>query len=215
MFVIGIAGGTGSGKTTVVEQLLRSSLSAHVSLLPHDAYYFDGDRMPEHVRSIHNWDHPDALDNELFVAHVDQLLAGRPLERPVYDFCVHARSGNTVRVEPRPVLLLEGILLLAVPEVRWRMHLKVFVDTPADLRVVRRMLRDTRERGRTVESVAEQYRETVRPMHEQFVEPSRAFANVVIPWEDHNPPAVWGLLAMMREAVASAGLPPSFPNTIR
>ncbi len=194
-FVIGIAGGSGSGKTTLVEQILSSAHRDRISFLPHDHYYHNRERMPESVRALNNWDHPDTLDNDLFVQHVDRLLAGQRVERPIYDYASHSRSSQTIAVEPRPVLLLEGILLLAVPAIRERLHLRVFVDTPADLRVVRRMLRDIRERGRTIESVAEQYHTTVRPMHEQFVEPSRAHAHLIVPWIFHNDEAIRVLLA--------------------
>jgi uridine kinase len=205
MFVIGIAGGTGSGKTTIVSRLARSGLAGQISLLPHDAYYHSGDRMPTHLKHDDNWDHPDALDTQHFVEQVDQLLAGRAVERPVYDFATHSRAPQTVRVEPRPVLLLEGLLLLAVPEVRQRLNLGVYIDTPADLRVTRRVRRDVAERGRTVESVVHQYEHTVRPMHERFVEPSRQYAHLVVPWVFHNEPAIDALLARLRVAADRAG----------
>jgi uridine kinase len=196
MFVIGIAGGSGSGKTTIVERLLRHPACKDVlSFLPHDAYYFNACEMPEGIRQAHNWDHPDSLDNRLFVEHLDTLRAGRPVNRPVYDFSTHSRSPTTMPVEPRAVLLLEGILLFAVEEVRQRIDLRVFVDTPADLRLLRRALRDVRERGRTFESIGEQYHTTVRPMHQQFVEPGRVHAQLVIPWMVDNPEAVEVLAA--------------------
>ncbi len=194
-FVIGIAGGSGSGKTTLVERLLSSDRADLISFLPHDHYYLSRDRMPESVRAQENWDHPEVLDNDLFVQHIDRLLAGQPVERPVYDFATHSPGREVVLVEPRPVLLLEGILLLAVPAIRERIDLRVYVDTPSDLRLVRRMVRDIQDRGRTVASVAEQYQATVRPMHELFVEPSRAHAHLIVPWLFHNQEAVEVLLA--------------------
>jgi uridine kinase len=190
VFVIGIAGGSGSGKTTLLERLRTGPWADSLVTLPHDAYYRNGTDMPREVRETLNWDHPDALDNELYLEHVEALCRGQGVEVPVYDFRLHARTAQTVRVEPRPVLLLDGILLLTIAALRARLDLRVYVDTPADLRILRRMARDVRERGRTVEGVTEQYIRTVRPMHEQFVEPGRALAHLVIPWELHNDPAV-------------------------
>ncbi len=206
MFVIGIAGGSGSGKTTLVERLLRHRDCQDVlSFLPHDAYYLNPADMPEAIRTAHNWDHPLSLDNRLFVEHLDALRGDRAVARPVYDFASHSRSAATVRVEPRPVLLLEGILLLAVTEVRERIDLRVFVDTPADLRFLRRVLRDTKERKRSVESIVEQYQTTVRPMHQEFVEPSRIHAHAIIPWETDNGEAVELLAARIRSSVPEQG----------
>jgi uridine kinase len=188
--VIGIAGGSGSGKTTLLERLTAGPFATAITVLPHDAYYLNRADMPPAVRDTLNFDHPESLDNDLFVRHLDALCAGHAVEQPVYDFRTHTRTDRTVRVEPRPVLLLDGILLLAVPEVVARLDLRVFVDTPADLRILRRLARDVSERGRTVEGVTQQYIRTVRPMHERYVEPSRATAHLVIPWEEHNGPAV-------------------------
>jgi uridine kinase len=202
-FVLGIAGGSGSGKSSLVEQLRASAHGEHLAVLPHDAYYFNAPDMPESVRGAGNWDHPDSLDSALYVAHVDALRAGHAVEQPVYDFTRHARSGRSLRIEPRPVLLLEGILLLAIPEIRQRIDLRVYVDTPAEERILRRVLRDVAERGRTVESVAQQFRTTVRPMHDQFVEPSRAHAHLIIPWDWQTDPrpAVEVLLARIARIV--------------
>ena len=204
-FVIGIAGGSGSGKSAIVDQLMRSDHGSRISLLPHDAYYLDGDRMPKEIREADNWDHPDALDNRLFLEHIDRLLSGQDIARPVYDFSTHSRTSGIQSVLPQPVLLLEGILLLAIPEIRRRIDLCIFVDTPPDERIVRRMLRDIAERGRTVESVARQFRSTVRPMHDQFVEPSRAHAHVVIPWDwqASDKPALDVLLARIGVAISA------------
>lgn len=195
VFVIGIAGGSGSGKTTLLDCLQSGPWGDQVTTLPHDAYYRNRADMPADVRDALNWDHPEALDNALYVRHIDRLREGHAVEQPVYDFATHARTGRTVRRVPRPVLLLEGILLLAVPEVRDRIDLRVFVDTPADLRLLRRLTRDVRDRGRTVESVAEQYLGTVRHMHERYVEPTRCLAHLVVPWELDNRPAVEALEA--------------------
>lgn len=201
-FSIGIAGGSGSGKSTLVGELLRLEIAAAVAHLPHDAYYRNRADMPASVRDAGNWDHPDALDTELFVRHIDLLKDGQAVVRPTYDFAAHARSRLTVAIAPRPVLLLEGILLFHVPAVRERLDLKVYVETPADLRVLRRVLRDVRERGRTVETVVGQYQATVRPMHELFVEPSKRFADVVVPWEEYNAAAVALIAARVREHIA-------------
>lgn len=199
MFLLGIAGGSGSGKTTIVDRLLRGPVGGAVSLVPHDAYYRSRHDMPDAVREVENWDHPDAIDNDLFCQHLDELKAGRDVDRPVYNFATHTRSPESIRLESRPVLLVDGLLLFAIPEIRKRLDLKIFVDTPADLRVVRRLVRDVNERGRTVESVTDQYQRTVRQMHDQFVEPSRKYADVIIPWEYHNDVAIRLIEARIRE----------------
>lgn len=190
MFTIGIAGGSGSGKSTLVERLLRLDVADQIVHLPHDAYYLNRTDMPESVRTTLNWDHPDSLDNPLFLRHVDALRTGQPIDRPEYDFTTHSRKLTSVRVEPRTILLVEGILVFALPELLDRLDLKVFVDTPADIRLLRRVLRDTGERARSVPDIAGQYLNSVREMHERFVEPSRAEADLVVPWEWHNDAAV-------------------------
>ena len=140
MFLLGIAGGSGSGKTTIVDRILRGPVGGAVSLVPHDAYYRSRHDMPDAVREIENWDHPDAIDNDLFCRHLDELKAGRDVDRPVYNFATHSRSPETVRLDARPVLLVDGLLLFSIPEIRRRLDLKIFVDTPADLRIVRRLV---------------------------------------------------------------------------
>ena len=200
-FVIGIAGGSGSGKSTIVHRVTASAYGSDVVVLPHDAYYLGHARTPDSARG--NYDHPDSLDNALFVEHLDALRRGEPVEQPVYDFATHSRTGRTIRTEPRPVVIAEGLLLLAVPEILPRLDLRVFVHTPAEERLMRRLERDVRERGRTHASVIEQFRGTVRPMHDQFVEPSRVHAHLVVPW-DHGPvndPAVEVLLARIAHAL--------------
>lgn len=199
--VLGIAGGSGSGKSTLVRRLLQSPLAPQICCLCHDSYYRNLDLLPRLPDGAGNWDHPDSLDNLLFVEHLDLLCRGIPIQQPVYDFTTHTRLSSVVPLHPQPILLIEGILLLAVPEIRRRIQLKVFVDTPADLRLLRRTLRDIHERGRSVESVAEQYARSVRPMHEQFVEPSRQFADVWIPWSSDNPAAVELLTARLQAAL--------------
>lgn len=199
MFTIGIAGGSGSGKTTFVERLMQLDVGAHICHLPHDAYYRNRVDMPEAVATENNWDHPDALDTALYLKHIDTLKTGQPIECPIYDFATHSRTTRTRTIRPQTVLLVEGILLFHVAALRERMDLKVYVETPTDLRILRRVTRDVNERGRTVNSVVEQYQSTVRPMHAIFVEPSKAFADVVVPWESHNPIAVALIAARIRE----------------
>ena len=201
-FVLGIAGGSGSGKSTLVEHILKSEHAGLIAHLAHDSYYRNAEQMPAEVRNAHNWDHPDALDNALFVEHIDALRAGLSVKQPIYDFATHSRTSETRLVEPGRILLLEGILLLAIPEVRQRIDLRVFVEASAEERVMRRIVRDVRERGRTVGSVVEQFRATVGPMYEQYVAPSRRYAHVIVPWElgvDHQP-IVDLLLARVRVA---------------
>jgi uridine kinase len=179
--VIGIAGGTGSGKTTVAEVILARTGAENIALLPHDAYYKDLADLPLPQREMVNFDHPDSLDTSLMVQHVRQLLRMQAVDIPVYDFAIHSRTANTVLVEPQRVVLIEGILIFTDPELRELFDMKIFVDTPADIRFIRRLQRDLDERGRTIESVIHQYETTVRPMHLEFVEPSKRFADVIIP----------------------------------
>jgi uridine kinase len=178
--VIALAGGTGSGKTTIASRILQA-MPEHVAILNHDAYYKDFVHLSFAERSQLNYDHPDSFDNELYVRHVRQLRSGEGVDRPVYNFSTYRRETVTVRVEPRDILLLEGILILEAPEVRSLCDLKIFVDTDADVRILRRITRDIQERGRTLSSVIAQYLDTVKPMHEAFVEPTKRHANVIIP----------------------------------
>ena len=185
-FIIGICGGTGSGKTTITNRLSQA-LSGHgVLVVQQDHYYKDLSHLSAEVRARQNFDHPSAVDSALFVEQVRQLRAGRSVDRPVYDFARHCRKTETVRLEPQPAILIEGILIFENPELRELMDVKVFVDTDADLRFIRRLVRDIRERGRTLESVIEQYETTVRPMHLEFVEPSKRYADIIIPEGGHN-----------------------------
>jgi uridine kinase len=179
--VIGIAGGTGSGKTTVANVLLARVGAERIAFLPHDAYYRDLADLPRAQRDIVNFDHPDSLETELLIGHLETLRRGEPAEIPVYDFTAHARTDRTTTIEPHPVILVEGILIFAEPGLRRLFDVKIFVDTPADIRFIRRLQRDMLERGRTLDSVIHQYQTTVRPMHEEFVEPSKRFADVIIP----------------------------------
>jgi uridine kinase len=184
--IIGICGGTGSGKTTVANRILQAVGAHEVAFIQQDSYYRDLDRMPLDYRRKVNFDHPDAIDNDLLVGHVRELRAGRGVDLPLYDFRNHARRRETLRMEPKLITILEGILIFAEPRLLEEMDVKVFVDTPDDIRFIRRLRRDVAERGRTADSVIEQYLASVRPMHQQFVEPSKRFADVIIPEGGHN-----------------------------
>jgi len=178
---LGVAGGTGSGKTTVARKILEAVGRDRIAFLEQDSYYRDIEwESPEQVER-HNFDHPQSLDNELLVEHLRRLKAGHAIEVPLYDFVTHRRKVETRRVEPRPVILLEGILLFVEPELRDLLDFKVYVDTASDIRLMRRLRRDLRERGRDLDDVLRQYRDTVRPMHLEFVEPSKRWADVIIP----------------------------------
>jgi uridine kinase len=178
--IVGIAGGTGSGKTTLAQRI-QAGVGDSSALIQHDWYYRDQSDVPFLDRAQRNFDHPDSLDNELLIEHLETLKAGRGVEAPQYDFTQHVRRKETVRVEPLPVVVVEGILLFAVPELRERFDIKLYVDTDADIRAFRRIRRDIRERGRDFESIRSQYYETVRPMHLEFVEPSKRWADLIIP----------------------------------
>ncbi|MBK5258474.1 MAG: uridine kinase [Thermoanaerobaculia bacterium] len=193
--IIGIAGGTGSGKTTVARAIYDRVGPDRIEWISHDAYYrnFEG-HTPEERHNI-NFDHPDSLETELLARHLDVLCKGSAVEVPVYDFTSHSRKSETQRVEPRKVVIVEGILVLAEPELRKRIDIKLFVDTPADLRFMRRLVRDIRTRGRTLESVVEQYMSTVRPMHEEFVEPSKRYADLIIPEGGENQVALDAIIS--------------------
>ncbi len=202
-FVIGIAGGSGSGKTTVTEAVVRAVGPQHVALLPMDNYYKDNAHLPFEERLKLSYDHPDAFDLELYLAHIQQLLAGQPVAVPTYSFQEYTRTPQTLEVRPAPVVVLEGILLLVDARLRALMNLKVFVDTDADVRFIRRLQRDLIERGRSVESVIKQYLEHVRPMHLSFVEPSKRYADVIIPHGGHNQEALAMLSARVHSLVST------------
>jgi uridine kinase len=193
---IGLAGGSGSGKTTVAEDVV-GRLNGQVSLVQHDAYYRHQPELSYEERTRVNYDHPSSLETELLVEHLEMLRSGVAIERPVYDFSKHLRSERTVRVEPAPVVIVEGILVLAEVGLRSELDLKIFVDTAADIRLARRIERDITERGRTLESVLGQYFATVRPMHIEFVETSKRYADLIIP-EGHNAAAVATVVELIR-----------------
>ena len=199
--ILGVAGGSGSGKTTVVSQIIRAMEPVPVSLLHHDSYYRDHPDMSAEERARLNYDHPDVLETELLAEHLRELMAGRAVEEPVYDFTTHSRTDETRHIEPNPVVIVDGILILAEPELRELMDIQVFVETDSDLRFIRRLLRDTQERGRSMGSVIRQYQETVRPMHLEFVEPSRRHADVILPLGRENQVAISMLVARLRSRV--------------
>lgn len=184
--IIGICGGTGSGKTTVARRILENVSDENVVFFQQDSYYRNLEDMPIELRHQINFDHPDALDNDLFINHVKALRAGEAINMPVYDFSIHTRRAETIYVQPKPIMIIEGILIFVDAALRGLMDIKIFVDTDDDLRFIRRLKRDVHERGRTVESVIKQYLETVRPMHQQFVEPSKRHADVIIPEGGYN-----------------------------
>lgn len=196
--IIGLAGGSGSGKSTILRRLLEELGPERVSVLEHDAYYRDLDDIPFEDRLRINYDHPDSLETSLLVQHVEHLLEGRAVDKPIYDFTRHTRSSSTVRIDPTPIIIVEGILVLAEPELTKRMDIRLFVDTDDDIRLMRRIRRDMIERGRSLESVLDQYEATVRPMHIEFVEPSKRCADVIIPRGGHNEVAFDLVLSRIR-----------------
>lgn len=188
--VIGIAGGSGSGKTTVAQEILNRVGPSRISFLQHDAYYKDLSGLPPAQRAAVNFDHPNSLETELLVAHIEQLKAGEAVQIPIYDFSIHTRTDQSYEVLPRRVILVEGILIFAEADLRELFDVKIFVDTDDDVRLIRRMQRDIAERGRTAETVIKQYMTTVRPMHLEFVEPSKRYADVIIPEGGFNTAAL-------------------------
>jgi uridine kinase len=196
--IIGIAGGTGSGKTTVARVILERVGAHHIALLPHDAYYKDLGDLPQAQRALINFDHPNSLDTPLLVQHLQRLKNGQAIELPVYDFKTHTRTSQTVLIMPQPVIIVEGILIFAEPQLRALFDVKIFVDTDADTRFIRRLQRDIAERGRTSDSVIQQYLNTVRPMHLEFVEPSKRYADVIIPEGGLNTVAMDMVVARIR-----------------
>ncbi len=202
--VIGIAGGSGSGKTTLARLILERVGRERITYLPHDAYYKDLRDLPHNQRMAVNFDHPNSLDTELLIEHVKSLLAGQGVDLPVYDFKTHTRTDQFQRVEPRPVVMVEGILIFADRVLRELLEVKVFVDTDSDIRLIRRLERDIRERGRTTEIVIHQYLTTVRPMHLEFVEPSKRYADVIIPEGGLNEVAMEMVVARLESLLGPA-----------
>lgn len=190
LILIGIAGGSGSGKTTLAEMIISRLKPKKVAVIEEDAYYRNFPHLTLEERRKVNYDHPDAFDHDLLVEHLKKLLRGEAVEKPIYSFISYERTDRKIPVEPAPVILLEGILILEDPRLRELMDIKLFVDTDSDVRFIRRLLRDVKERGRTMESVIKQYQEIVRPMHLQFVEPTKRYADLIIPEGGMNEVAV-------------------------
>ena len=201
-FLIGIAGGTGSGKTTVARRIYESLHLDAAVFIDQDAYYRELGHLPLEERQRMNFDHPDSLDNDLLLEHLRALLAGRAIQKPVYDFTRHTRAAQRVHVEPREIVLVDGILLFVDPRLRELFDLKIFVDTEADVRFIRRLRRDLEQRGRSLDSVIEQYLSTVRPMHFEFVEPSKRYADVILPRGGQNRAGIEVVAARIRERLA-------------
>jgi uridine kinase len=202
--IIGICGGTGSGKTTVANRILEAVNASDVAFIQQDSYYRNLKDLPLDYRQAANFDHPDALDNDLLVHHVRKLKTGGSVELPIYDFKTHTRSIETLLIEPKPIVIIEGILIFSDARLLEQMDIKIFVDTPDDIRFIRRLRRDVAERGRTVDSVIEQYLGTVRPMHMQFVEPSKRYADIIIPEGGHNLVSIDLISGKIRERLANA-----------
>jgi uridine kinase len=201
--LIGIAGGTGSGKTTVARSIVDRVGTERIEWISHDSYYRDYGTLPPEQRHQINFDHPDSLETELLVRDLDRLRGGETIEVPVYDFASHSRSRERQIVQPRKVIIVEGILVLAEPDLRKRIDIRLFVDTPGDIRFIRRLLRDTESRGRTLEAVVGQYLATVRPMHEEFVEPSKRYADLIIPEGGENAVALDAIVSRIEQLLAS------------
>ncbi len=197
IMVIGIAGGTGSGKTTITRRLIQS-FGEEVSVVHHDNYYKAHHDMPYEERAKLNYDHPNAFDTDLMLRHIRQLKAGKSIQCPVYDYSIHDRTDKTVLIRPTRVIIVEGILIYESLELCREMDIKIYVDTDADVRILRRIVRDVRDRGRSLDSVIDQYLSTVKPMHEQFVEPSKRRADVIIPQGGHNQVALEMVIERVR-----------------
>lgn len=201
-FVLGVAGGTGSGKTTVSNRIRDALGAEHIAYLQHDSYYFDHSHLTPEARAQCNYDHPDSLDTPLFVRHLQALIDGRPVEAPLYDFATHTRLRDTRRVTPAEIVLVEGILIFVEPVLRQMMDMRIYVDTAADIRFIRRLRRDVEERGRSLDSIVMQYLSTVRPMHLEFVEPSKRHADVIIPEGGNNRVAMEMVVSRLQAELA-------------
>jgi len=199
--LIGIAGGTGSGKTTVSREILRLINKKDISIIEQDSYYKDQSHLSFDERMKTNYDHPFAFDNKLLVSHLKQLLNSKSIEKPIYDFERHNRKKETILVEARKIIILEGILILAEKEIRDLLDIKVFVDTDSDVRIIRRIQRDIKERGRSLDSIIHQYMSTVRPAHLQFVEPTKKYADIIIPEGGYNKVAIDLLVSKIKSIV--------------
>jgi uridine kinase len=198
--IIGVAGGSGSGKTTIVNQIIKELGNIHVVVVPHDAYYKDNNHLPVEERAKLNYDHPDSLETDLLVQHLKELEEGREIEMPVYDYTIHARKPSGIIVKPAPVIIVDGILIFVEKALRDMMDVKIFVDTDSDIRFIRRLKRDTLERKRSIESIINQYLETVKPMHIAFVQPSQRHADIIIP-RGHHTVSTGVVVQMIRQAI--------------
>jgi uridine kinase len=199
--IIGIAGGTGSGKSTIAQEIYKSLPSGSISMIEQDSYYKDQSHLTFEERVCTNYDHPDAFDTKLLLKHLGMLLNGECIDKPIYDFEIHNRKVDTQKIYPNDIIILEGIMILVEPEIRKLMDIKLFVDTDSDVRIIRRIKRDIKERGRTIDSVIEQYINVVRPMHLEFVEPTKRYADIIIPEGGYNKVAVDIMIAKVKEIV--------------
>jgi uridine kinase len=200
--LIGISGGTGSGKTTIAQTIFDRVGPARIEWISHDSYYRDFSHLAPSERHKINFDHPNSLDTPLLVEHLDRLIEGESVLIPIYDFATHTQTPGTREIRPKKVIIVEGILVLAEPEIRRRIDIKLFVDTPADIRFLRRLRRDLEARGRSVDSVIEQYLTTVRPMHEEFVEPSKRYADLIIPEGGENAVAIDAIISRVEQLLS-------------
>jgi uridine kinase len=197
--LIGITGGTGSGKSTVAREIYKRFGESCIAMIEQDSYYKDQSHLSFNERTKTNYDHPDAFDTALLVKHLKMLLSGKTIEKPIYDFEVHNRKIETIMIQPREIIILEGILILQEPEIRELLDIKLYVDTDADVRIIRRLIRDINERGRTLDSVINQYLNVVRPMHMQFTEPTKRFADIIIPEGGQNKVAIEVIVANIKQ----------------
>lgn len=201
MLIIGIAGGTGSGKTTVVQQIMEELPNTEVGIISQDSYYKESLSLSYEERSKINFDHPRSLDFELLIAHLKELKAGNTINQPVYSFVTHNRTSDTIITNPRKVIIVEGILILSNPELRDLFDIKVFVHADSDERLIRRLKRDIAERGRDMEEVLNRYQTTLKPMHQQFIEPTKAFADIIIPNDKYNTVAIDVVRAVINQKI--------------
>lgn len=202
MLILGIAGGTGSGKTTVVHQIMNELPETEVGIISQDSYYKANPGLSYEERSLINFDHPRAIDFELLVQHLKDLKAGKAIDQPVYSFVTHDRTDDTIHTHPRKVMIVEGILILANPELRDMFDIKIFVHADSDERLIRRLKRDIAERGRDMEEVLNRYQTTLKPMHQQFIEPTKAFADIIIPNDKYNTVAIDVVRAVINQRIA-------------
>jgi uridine kinase len=202
--IVGIAGGSGSGKTTLANSIIQRLGTEFIDYLPYDAYYRDLSNLSADQRDRINFDHPDSLETELLVRHIHQLISGESIDLPIYDFATHLRNKNSIQIQPKPIILVDGILIFYKPDLRGIFDLKLFVDSDADIRFIRRLQRDICERGRSIDSVIHQYLTTVRPMHEKFVEPTKQYADIIIPGGGMNAEALDLVIKRIRDLLSSS-----------